>query len=121
MFGFLQQFSLKPCVDLALAGAAMAQSNQDCCKIFFGGLNFALPQRVFRSFLESEGVPSPKEIFMNSSGGKFKPACAFATFGSPEEATQALRVHGQVNLMISSTTIKANPPYSVCVWHAGHG
>ena len=32
----------------------------------------------------------------NNSGGKFKPACAFATFVSPEEATQALRVHGKV-------------------------
>ena len=93
----------------------MAQAWQDSCKIFFGGLHFALPEKVLRSFLEAEGVPSPKEVFMNNSGGKLKPACAFATFESPEEAAKALRVHGQENLMVSPTSIKANPPYVVCV------
>ena len=93
----------------------MAHSGQDCYKVFFGGLHFALAKKVLLGFLAAEGVPTPQEVFMNNSAGMLKPACGFATFGSPDEAAQALRVHGQVNSMISATSIKANPPYSVCV------
>ena len=99
----------------------MAVRDVDCCKVFFGGLHFALPQKTLLSFLAAEGVPAPTVIFMNNSGGKFKPACAFATFETHEEASKALVVHGKVNSMISPTSIKASPPYSVCVWNACHG
>ena len=93
----------------------MAVMDVDSCKKIFGGLNFALPQKTLLSFLESEGVPAPKLIFMNNSAGKFKPACAFATFETHEEASKALVVHGKVNSMISPTCIKASPPPIVCV------
>jgi len=88
----------------------MAQVWQDNCKIFFGGLHFALPEKVLRSFLSSADVPTPKEVYMNNSGGSLKPACAFATFENPDDAAKALKVHGVCNQLVSPSSIKASSP-----------
>ena len=97
----------------------MAQTWHDPCKVFFGGLLFALPERVLRGFLNAHDLPAPLEVFMNNSAGSLKPACAFATFASEAEAATVLhKVHGMVYSQISGTTrsIHHTPPQHTKSW-----